>query len=398
MTDKLWTKNYILLIIASAFSRCSFDILLPTLPLFLTANGTGGGQVGIVMGSFTFSAILVRFFVAEGSRRYGMKRFLYVGLAICTAISLAYNLGTTFISATTLRVIHGFGFGIATTLAATIAAGVIPVARRGEGFGFLGFGGLLTAAIAPFVGLWLLENHGSLTLFAFTALTQIGCILCISQVLVKELAADTPKVESFRALAADLFERPALFPAFLAMLQGIGLSGVICFIALFSQELSIANVGWFFLASTAGTFIARLFSGRIFDYYGRSLVIIPGVLLCITGMILIAEATSLRHLITAALLFGAGGGAVFPSLQAWIMNRVAPNRHNQANALFYNAFDIGIGGGSIVLGFIVSVSGYRVMYLTGAATLAVMLGIYLFSLVLERNRRQGLDQGHGNTK
>ena len=388
MTEKLWTRNYVLLIIASAFSRCSFDILLPTLPLFLTANGTSGGQVGIVMGSFTFSAILVRFFVAEGSRRFGIKRLLYVGLAICALISLAYNLGTTFISAASLRIIHGFGFGIATTLAATIAAGVIPVDRRGEGFGFLGFGGLLTAAIAPFVGLWLLDGFGSLTLFAFTALTQLGCILCISRVAVKQSTADTPKVEGFRALLTDIFEKPALFPAFLAMLQGIGLSGVICFIALFSQELSIANVGWFFLASTTGTFISRLFSGRIFDYYGRSWVFIPGLLLCITGLILIAQATSLRHLIIAALLFGAGGGAVFPSLQAWIMNRVAPSRHNQANALFYNAFDIGIGGGSIILGFIVSATSYRVMYLTTAATLTAMLIIYLVSLVLGR-RNQG---------
>jgi MFS family permease len=367
---------------ASAFSRCSFDILLPTLPLILTVNGISDGNVGVIMGIFTFSAIIVRFFSAEGSRRFGLKPFLFSGLITCTIISAAYNWGTTVITAASLRIIHGFGFGIATTLTATIAASVIPAARRGEGFGFLGFGALITAAIAPFLGLWLLDSFGPAVLFAFTAFTQVGCILCIVGVSLEKTPASEANATAGEKLSVtDIVERAALFPSLLAMLLGVCLGSVMCFIPLFSKELHVSNVGWFFLASTLGAFISRLFTGRIFDFYGRSWVLIPGILLNLAGLILIARATSLYDLLIAAVLHGFGSGALFPSLQAWIMNQVVPERHNQANAMFYNAFDIGVGGGSIVLGFIVTAAGYPVMYSVAAAIMATMLAVYICSLV-----------------
>jgi predicted MFS family arabinose efflux permease len=64
----------------------------------------------------------------------------------------------------------------------------------------------------------------------------------------------------------------------------------------------------------------------------------------------------------SAVLFGFGFGAVQPSLQAWILNRVEPELRGPANATFYSAFDLGIGGGALLLGRLAEASSYAMMY------------------------------------
>lgn len=378
MVAKLWTKDFILLLIANAFSFCAFDLLLPTLPVFLVAHGNNSGEVGIVMGIFTFSAIFIRLFTAEGSRRFGLKNFLYIGLIICCISISAYSLGTTFITAAAIRIMHGLGFGITTTLSATIAANIIPDARRGEGTGYLGFGMVITASLAPFLGLWLLEHFGGTYLFVFTALTQLYALVCIFFVSVPKLPIYVREKERQKHTLIDrLVEKAALFPSLLTLMLGICSGSLLSFIALFGQEKHITNVGWFFLAATFGSFAARLVAGNIFDRKGHAWVIMPGALIYMVGFILISQATSKNYLMVAAVLIGLGGGALFPSLQAWIMNRTVPERRGEANAMFYNAFDVGVGGGSILLGFIAAATSYGVMYLFAAFVMLLLFAVYV---------------------
>lgn len=382
MVPQLWTKDFILLLVANAFCFCAFDLLLPTLPVFLTKHGISGGEVGIVMGIFTFSAIFVRFFSAEGSRRLGMKNCLYIGLVICSVAIAAYSLGTTFAVAAAVRIMHGFGFGLTTTLSATIAANVIPDARRGEGTGYLGFGTIIAASLAPFLGLWMLEHLGGVYLFAFTALTQLVALCCILFVSVPEPAVPV-KERRKSALIDMVYEKTAVFPSLLTIVLGVCFSSILSFVALFAQERHLENIGWLFLVATLGSFTARLTTGRIFDIKGPAWVIIPGTLIYMTGFLLLSQATSLRYLMAAALAVGLGGGTLFPSMQAWAMKRTVPERRGEANAMFYNAFDIGVGGGSIFFGFIAAATSYGFMYLSAAFVMGMLAIVYTGAQLLQ---------------
>lgn len=384
MTASLWTKNYILSLLANALSICAFDLLLPTLPVYLTINGRNSGEVGIIMGIFTFSAIIIRPFSAEGARQFGIKQCLYFGIVLSSLAIAAYSQGTTFTTAAGIRILHGLGFGISTTLTATIIAHVIPDSRRGEGVGYLGLGTVITASFAPFLGLWLLDNLGASYLFACSVFTQLCALSLISFISTAEFPVNTPPEK--QASFINMFvEKSALFPSLLVMLLGICFSSILSFIALFGQERRIDNVGWFFIASTLGNFVARIVAGRIFDRKGHAWVIPPGSLLCLTGLILLSQATTVTHLMLAAAFYGLGGGTLFPSLQAWIINRTAPERRAEANAMFYNAFDVGIGFGSILLGFIAATASYSVMYLFAAGVMATLFTVYFVFQVLNNN-------------
>ncbi|GAA3328424.1 hypothetical protein GCM10020331_072330 [Ectobacillus funiculus] len=79
---------------------------------------------------------------------------------------------------------------------------------------------------------------------------------------------------------------------------------------------------------------------------------IPSSISITIGFVLLYQATTLSDLLIAAALYGMGTGSLFPSLQAWTLNNTKPEQFTKVTAMFFNSFDLGIGGGSAILGLI----------------------------------------------
>jgi predicted MFS family arabinose efflux permease len=96
------------------------------------------------------------------------------------------------------------------------------------------------------------------------------------------------------------------------------------------------------------------------------------------GMLLLAWMPSEAVLYIAAVLYGFGFGSVQPALQAWSIEKTAPNRKAMANATYFSFFDLGVGIGAIVFGQIGFLFGYRSIYITAAASIFISMIVYLF--------------------
>ena len=59
-TDKIWTRDFILICLANMCIFMGFQMTMPTLPLFVEQLDGDDRLVGAVLGIFTFSALLVR--------------------------------------------------------------------------------------------------------------------------------------------------------------------------------------------------------------------------------------------------------------------------------------------------------------------------------------------------
>lgn len=86
----------------------------------------------------------------------------------------------------------------------------------------------------------------------------------------------------------------------------------------------------------------------------------------------------------AAAFYGVGFGAIQPSLQAWIIQRAAPERRGAANATFFSAFDLGIGLGALILGPIAAATNYAMMYRVSSLMFVVYLIVYISYVVRTR--------------
>lgn len=381
-TGPLWTKNFIALSFSNALLFSGFHLLVPVLPVFIADHGGNDAQIGLIMGSFTFSAILIRLFTEAGIRRLGKVPFLLLGMFVCLLATAAYYWADSVGLALAVRLLHGLGFGIATTMYATLVADIIPGARRGEGMGYFGLGTTVMMAAAPAFGVWLVAGYGFGVLFAVATAGQIVAVLGMGFFSPGAPGpAKNPGQGAALSFLDRVIERQAAFPALLSLLTGICVGGVLSFVTLLAKQANLATVGYFFLVATSFIFLSRLVIGRIFDRKGPAWVILPGAVSLLIGQLILSQVGTTAVLLTAAVFHGLGIGILFPSLQTWMISIVASDRRSAVNATFYNFIDSGIGGGSVLLGFVAGAGGYSAVYLTSAAVMGAFIAVYIAYLV-----------------
>ncbi|MCM3629877.1 MFS transporter [Paenibacillus glycanilyticus] len=388
--ERLWTKSFILLGLSNLLLYVAIEMLLPTLPIFADERGGSGSQIGMLLGIFTFSAVLSRLLISFGLKKFGKRKMLLIGVLI-SLIGMASHYAANSVSALlTLRVIHGFGFGIATALYVTLVSDVIPAARRGEGMGYFAMGNAISFSLGPLFGLWLLDQYDFSVLFgAGVIILAIALVLLLlvrkTGELTEAIPAPAPPAygSTVRKHSAwtEIIEPKVLVPSFLGSFVGFSFGGLLSFVTLFSMEIGIKETGCFFLVVAISEVLIRFVSGPLFDRKGASWVLIPAPVFCIVGCVLLYYTDSLMMLLLAGVFSGAGFGALFPALQAWVINLVEQERRGLASATYYNFLDLGIGFGSILLGVVVSLTGYAAMFLLSGILYALFLIVYFMYLL-----------------
>ncbi len=384
-SEAIWTRDFSAAALANLVLFTGFQMLLPTLPVYVQRQGGDDFAVGLIIGIFTVTALLVRPFAGQALDALGRGRVLAFGLAVCALSSLGYWAMSTVLLILAVRAVHGIGWGIATTGFGTVAADLIPARRRGEGMGYFGLTGNLAMAVGPAVGIAVMERYGFGPLFVLSTALVVGAI-GVSRV-IRYPGPSGGGGQLAPSLLRRLVEVRALFPALLVGLMSITFGGVVSFITLFGREVGIANVGLFFTANAVMIMAVRPVAGRVFDRKGHPWVILPGVAVMAAGLLLLSYTRTEWMLAAAACCYGAGFGAIQPSLQAWTINRVAPHRRGAANGTFFSAFDLGISVGAMLLGALAEATSYGRMYRVSIIALGVLMAVYVAYLL--RGRRRG---------
>ena len=374
---KLWSKDFIALVMTNGLLFASFHFLLPTLPMYADHLGATGTEIGLIGGIFGFSAIFIRLFTDIGVRVLGKKNSLYAGLFLSILATMSYFIFDSIDAIILARVVHGFGFGLSTTFATAIAADVIPAARRGEGVGYLGLGSTAAMALAPALGLSMLLDLGPGVLFTFSAVMSLLAIGTAKVCSETETVPALPVPAVHSSVHNRLFEAGTGVPAVLTILFGAAYGSVNTFIAMLANETGIGHAGLFFVIGTLFIFISRPFGGRLFDRKGPFFVILPGSIFFIVALVLIFMAMSLPFLLLASVFYGLGGGLLLPALMTWMLNLVQADRRSAAGATFYNMLDIGTSSGLILLGSLAGSIGYAAMYRYVAVIMVVFVLFFL---------------------
>mgnify|MGYP000889804107 CR=1 FL=1 len=379
-SGKIWSKDFILICTANFFIFLGFQMTLPTIPLFIEELGGNDRLIGLVVGIFTFAALILRPIAGHALESKGRALVYLTGLAIfvLSVGSYAFTLSIAFLFI--MRIIQGAGWGFSTTASGTIATDLIPVQKRGEGLGYFGLSGNLAMAIGPSLGLILAEEISFNILFLICAFFGFIAFLLSLMVTYK-------KVENYEKRIAvkklDFYEKSALKPSWLMMFITVTFGGIATFLPLYSIENGVTGIQLYFLLYALALMLTRTFAGKLYDKKGHRAVFIPGALLVLTAMLLLSWLPNNAVLFTAALLYGTGFGAIQPALQAWSVAQAPVNRRGMANATFFSFFDLGIGLGAIFFGLIAHSFGYSFIYLASALSIVFSILSYLYFLTKE---------------
>jgi MFS family permease len=151
------------------------------------------------------------------------------------------------------------------------------------------------------------------------------------------------------------------------------------FIPLYAIHQGVGNPGFFFAAYAATLILGRAMGGRVFELYRHEKIILPCLIFNILTMMILVLSKTLPMMILVAFVWGAGNAFLFPSLVAYTLERVTSSR-GLAMSTFNAVGDLGVGLGSIIMGFVLQASSYRTMFLC-LTSVAVINVFYFYSLL-----------------
>ncbi|SET37671.1 Predicted arabinose efflux permease, MFS family [Salinibacillus kushneri] len=381
--DKIWTRDFIRICLANFFIFLGFQMTLPTIPLFVEKLGGNDQLIGIIVGVFTFSALLLRPYAGHALESRGRQFVYMIGLGVFVLSVGSYAFATSIVFLFIMRILQGMGWGFSTTAAGTIATDIIPPARRGEGMGYFGLSGNLALAFGPSLGLTLAGVMSFTYLFLICAALGLIAFLLSSKIHYKKVEKSPNKSV---AMKMDIFEKTALQPAYLLFFITVTFGGIASFLPIYAEQKGIFGIEFYFLTFAIFLMISRTFSGKIYDHIGHLYVFLPGASLIFVAMLLLSWLPSTFIMLLAASLYGLGFGSVQPTLQAWSVEKAAENRKGMANATFFSFFDLGVGCGAIIFGQIAFIFDYYMIYLTAACSVFLSMILYSFYLVKARKK------------
>lgn len=378
--QKIWTKDFILMCIVSLFLSIAFYFLIPTLPGYfaylLKADNT---DIGIILSIYTISALLIRPVTGYAIDRYGRKMIYLVSFFIFSLMFGGYAIAGTFLFFLILRFIHGFLWGITTTTSSTIIVDIVPYQRRGEGLGYYGLAMTISMALGPFLSVIIVGKSMN-----YEALFISSIILGVTGVILAMFIRypETNNIKNVRSFSlSSLFEKKSIILSLNILILMISYGGLISFITLYGKEIGVDYPGNFFILFAAGILISRMTSGKIFDLHGPSIIVPLGIILLIAGFPVLALAKNITGYFLSAFILGMGVGIIFPTSQAITNNLVEKERRGVANSTLFTAYDLGIGMGMFVIGYISDTIGLTNSFILGSIINTIGLAyFFLFTL------------------
>ena len=377
MGEKIWTKNFIILCLVNVILFAGFFFLMPTLPLFLVEElGGREEQVGVVVGIFTLSAVLFRPITGMLLDHLGRQRMMLFSLIMYVLAVTGYLAASSIMLLLLLRLFHGAAFGMVTTGTGTVVADMVPERRRGEGLGYYGAFSIFAMVLGPIVGLFIAQQWSYSIMFMVCAgLSWIALMLSLGVRCPKDYPKKKCSLFASRGDWKNLFELRAIPYSVVVIGLAATFGGVVSFLSLYAVQLGDEDMaGWYFFVYALALVASRLFSGRIHDRKGPDLVVYPGLVFYLLGVIMLGAANGPVLFYLAAVCIGFGYGSIQPSLQAMVIQR-APDRRGAATATFFTGIDIGIGSGSFLLGLVAAQWGYSMMYYS-CSLLVILSGIF----------------------
>ena len=384
MKERLVTPSYILIIGANFLQLFGFWLLIPVLPFNLQeVFGADKTSIGAILSCYTIAALCIRPFSGYLLDTFSRKPLYLLAYFFFTAMFGGYMLAGTLSLFILFRIIHGFSFGMVTVSGNTIVIDIMPSSRRGEGLGYYGLANNIAMSIGPMTGLFLHDaSIGYTTIFCCSLGACMLGFLCAY--LVKTPHKAPVKREP---VSLDRFILLKGIPAGISLLLlSIPYGMTTNYVAMYAKQIGITtSTGFFFTLMAIGMAVSRLFSGKLVDKGMITQVIQAGMyLVCICFFGLSAcgwtiewfQEVTLVIFYLIALLLGIGFGTMFPAYNTLFVNLAPNSQRGTATSTYLTSWDVGIGIGMVVGGYIAEISTFKMAYFAGA--LLTVLSLFFF--------------------
>jgi MFS family permease len=374
--ERKWLRDFFLTWIGRLSIFLSHHVTRPILPLYLITFGASSTVIGAVMAVFTVSTTVMRIPVGMLIDSVGRKPFLLGGIFLFALGNCGYLWAPSILLMLPFRVLHGVGWSGCTTAIATLSADIVPQKRRGELMGYAGMASSLAGALGPVIGFALFQRLDYAGVFL-----GAGALLAMS-FLVGLPVPERKRAESAPAVAAGWLDtivvKETLWTATAVAFLSFGHGGILTFLPIHALKIGMTNPGIWFAVYAGFVLASRPIAGPISDRVSRRAVIIPGLILNLAGICLLALSFAPSWLMLAAAIAGLGTGAAQPALMTVAVDRASEQRRGQSLAQFQFFYDLGIGIGSLSLGALLDLVNQEFSIMYAASAVVALLGLWIY--------------------
>lgn len=377
-TEKIWNRRFILLFITNLLVLAAFYASIPIIPIYCQEIGSTGSRVGIVLTAMSVATILFRPVAGYLLDNFNRYRVYLLFLTLFCLSFPAFLVFPTFGALILVRLYMGAVYSVCASATMTLAGDVLPVAKITEGISRFAFTVSIGMAVGPYVGLQVQDNMSSkasfLTIFGIT----VAALICVSCCRIRY-----PKVERKKFSIKDTIYGPAVPFMLNMMFLMIPYGAVIAYSSILAQEKNItAYLPYFYIFLVAGMLVSKLSTQKLIDAGKHRILVYTSLVVLVVTMISFLFLSTGVHLLAAGFFFGLGYGILQPLFQAFVTGTTPAPKRGVANATYMLSYDIGIGIGSLLMGFMQESIGLT----TGFAVTAIayLVGGAVYALYVDR--------------
>jgi MFS family permease len=362
--------------------------VLPVLPRYVNGPlGAGKIAVGVVIGAYAITGLLLRPFAGRFADRRGRKPAVLIGSLLMAAGGFLYLLPLGVGGLIAARLVLGAGEGTVFTAGSAWIVDLAPVGRRGRVIGLYGLAVWSGLSIGPLFGELIQHNAGYTAVWIFAgAMPLIGAAI----------AARVP--DPFRPASGgeqehhSLIAREAIVPGAALALGSIGYAAVATFVVLHLDDRGVGHGALVFGAFATMVVLTRLIGGDLPDRVGPARVAVTAALVEAAGLATIGLAHSLPVALAGAVAMGGAFSLLYPALSLIVVDQVSEARRGAALGTFTAFFDAGVGIGAPLAGLAAVLSGYEGSFLLASA---IALGSASLIAIAIAPRSRALVAGRG---
>jgi MFS family permease len=338
--------------------------------------GATAGTVGLLVGSSSVVAIVLRPVLGSLADRYGLRRVSTLG-----GVSMAFGLilmmvAASVIAGTGARLVSGLSSAAANTALMAWVIALVPTEQRGRALGIFGVSVWAGLAIGPQVGESLVSLGGYSALWIGCGVLALASAVCAMRARAPRIEVEPESPPRHPLHLLKLVARPGA--ASLIAWSGEGL--IVTFLVVTLEERGIGASGLtgavsVFTVFAISVIVARLILAGSVDRFGAAPTAAVALATVGAGLGTLAVAGSFAVAALGGVLLGLGFAPLFPALALLATERLNPDERGSGIGVFSSFMDAGMAAGSILGGVLVAAIG-------SGATFGVIAAAQLVALVL----------------
>jgi MFS family permease len=374
---RLMTPTFLALSAAVLVFFVSGAVFLPVVPRF-TVGPLGGDDfaVGLVLGAFAISSLVMRPFAGRLADRRGRRVGLVTGALITVAASFGHLFANSVELLILMRLLLGVGEALFFVAGFAAATDLAPAHRRGEAISLISLSLYLGLAIGPVIGETLQASLG------YDAVWVATGVIALVAVGLSWFAPETlpPEQRTTSDSSRRLLHRSGIEPGLLLLCGVWGMGPFFAFLPLLADELQLGGAGTFFGIFAIIVVVLRVIGARLPDRIGAAKLSGTALVISAAGMLLAGLAPSFAGLLVATVIFAVGVAFTFPAIMAMAVIGTPADERGSVVGTAGLFVDAAFGLSPAILGLLARSSGYPSTFLVSA----VIAGIGAAWLLIRR--------------